>query len=252
MSKIKTIFYAVRLVTLRLLPIALFASLLAFLSIQLDQHNIEKAPGEDFVNYTSFTVQNAREGEDVYFSVCRDHKENYNFNGSLSVYVISLQNEKPTQVYARDIKGQITNECDNKVILARDYKHTPNTYEMTFCVDFKVKYDIKKTVCKKSNRYRIYAQPADLQSKINALERELEILQAQRSDATANTSTAQRPDLSIPQSMQQNTATQPQATPAPAQNQSAPRPATAPTPGNAAPTPPQACGLDLLGLKLFC
>lgn len=251
MSKAKTVFYAIRVITLRLLPIAIFALLLGWGAISLDKHNVREAAGEEYVNYTSFNVQNAREGEDVYFSVCRDHKENYNFTGSLSVYVISVINDKPVQVYATDIKGQITNECDNKVILAKDYKHTPNTYEMTFCVDFIAKYDIKKTVCKKSNRYRIYAQPNDLESRIRALSSELETLRAQKNDAVTNSNIVQNSDLSVPQGMA-NAPNQGQVGQAPSggQNQTPP-PATTPTPSTPAPTP-QTCTINLLGIRLLC
>ncbi len=254
MSKISTIFFTVRTIMLRFLPVVLFALALGWAATAVDKHNVKAAAGEEFVNYTSFTVQNAREGEDVYFSVCRDHKENYNFNGSLSVYVISIKDDKPVQVYATDIKGQITNECDNKVILAKDYRHTPNTYEMTFCVEFLVKYDIKKTVCKKSNRYRIYAQPTDLESRIRSLSSELEVLRAQRQDAVANNDTTRRSDLSTGQSSQPSGTTQPQTgtstTPGGTGNAG-----TGTNPGNSGTTPPPAarpCTVTLLGLGLVC
>ena len=71
------------------------------------------------------------------------------------MYVISLVNDHPKKVYAKAIGGSITNECENKIIYAKDYTHEAGTYEMSFCVDFTVEYNIEKTVCKKSNRYRI-------------------------------------------------------------------------------------------------
>lgn len=241
----------IRLITLRLLPVVLFAALFVFVATAVDRHNVEKAPGEEFINYSSFTVQNAREGEDVYFQVCRDHKENYNFDGSLSVYVISLLNEKPVQVYARDIKGQITNECDNKVIMAKDFKHTPNTYEMTFCVDFKVKYDIQKTVCKKSNRYRIYTQPNDIDSRIQDLQRQLETLRAQRNDSEALQDTSgQSSTLTVPRSNSTNsTPTGNMASPTQPVNPSNPNTPSQPTTPTA---PAQSCTINLLGIRLLC
>lgn len=185
MKRVQKGFLVARLLVIRLLPIFLFAWAAVSIAMFIDKQNIEARPGEDYVNYTSFNVPNAREGEDVYFTVCRQHQKNYNYTGNLDVVAISTDNGKPVKVYARDIKGSITGDCENKVIYAKDFAHTPNLYEMSFCIDFKVKYDISKTVCKTSNRYRIYAQPTDLADRIKALQRQIEILEAQQADAVA-------------------------------------------------------------------
>jgi uncharacterized membrane protein YgcG len=182
----------------RFLLAAVIGLVFVIISLLCDRFRIEHTSGESFLNYTSFTVQNAREGEDVYFSVCRDHVENYTFKGDVDVYVITDSN-KPVKVYARDIQGQISNDCDNKVIKAKDYHHTPNIYEMSFCVDFHVKYDIKKTVCKTSNRYRIYAQPQDVKSQLDAAEKLVETLKEQLADAeAADDRSGQSQSLSVP------------------------------------------------------
>jgi hypothetical protein len=122
-------------------------------------------------------------------------------------------------------------------------------------VEFLVKYDIKKTVCKKSNRYRIYAQPNDLESKIRSLSSELEILKAQRQDAVANSSAITRSDLSTGQTSQPAGTTAPQTgtstTPGGTGNAG-----TGTNPGDAGTTtpPPAAkpCTVTLLGLGLVC
>jgi hypothetical protein len=200
MKRVQKGFLVARLIAIRLLPIILFGWLSYQLATVIDKSNVEARPGESYINYTSFNVQNAREGEDVYFTVCRQHEKNYNYTGSLTVYVISVDNGKPSKVYARDIKGAVTNECENKVIRAKDFTHTPNTYEMSFCVDFKVQYEIPKTVCKTSNRYRIYAQPTDLADRIKTLQRQIEILEAQQADAvTYGSSTEPVSSLTAPQ-----------------------------------------------------
>jgi hypothetical protein len=230
--------YGIRYVITKLLPAVVFAALACFIAISIDRYNIDRADGEDFVNYTSFTVNNSREGEDVFFSVCRDHDKNYNYTGSLSVYVLENGEKTPVQVYARDIKGSIHAECDNKVLYARDYFHKANIYEMTFCVDFVVKYEIKKTVCKKSNRYRVYPQPTDLESKISSLQNELNILQQQRAAAQTNSDMSTSPtSFNVPEDSP-TVATQPtQATPI----------------VNSPPTPThEECTVNLANIRLNC
>ncbi len=177
----------------RLIPAAILVIAAILISTAIDRHNVQVEPGTDFINYTSFTVQNAREGEDVYFSVCRDHDQNYTFHGDVDVYVIQTDDGKPVKVYARDIQGQISNQCDNKVIKAKDYHHTPNLYEMTFCINFNVKYGIEKTVCKTSNRYRIYAQPTDIASQVASLKLQLAEAEARYQDAMADSDSSTQP-----------------------------------------------------------
>jgi len=240
MDKIVKAGIFIRTWALRLLPVIIFAALGVFISVQIDRHFIEEAPGEDFLSYTQFTVNNAREGEDVYFTVCRDHDKNYNFDGKLDIYEVRTEDGKTLKVYARDIQGQVSNDCDNKVVKASSFHHTPNVYEMSFCVDFKVKYDIQKTVCKTSNHYTVYAQPNDLSSQIQKAEQLLAELRARQSDSTARGDTSGQPS---------NLSTNPPA-PQPAQS-TPPAVVTNPTPT------PQSCVIDtnilgLLPVKIAC
>lgn len=240
--------YVTRIVIIRLLPVVLFAWGAVMIATYVDRKNVEAAAGEDYINYTSFVVQNAREGEDVYFQVCRDHEKNYNFNGNLSVYVIASTDDKPVQVYARDIKGSISNECDNKVILAKDYRHSPNTYEMNFCIQFRVEYDIEKTVCKKSNRYRIYPTPGSFDEQIKSLEERIRVLQQSRDDAIMRGDTSGQPEtLSVPQ-QNPSTSTTPST---PNRNGNGNNPGG--NGGGQQQTPPaDPCIATVLGVKLFC
>ena len=160
-------------ITLRAIPVLVLGVIFAWLSVQLDTYNVKRAPAADYLTYSDFTVTNAREGEDVYFKVCRERDENYQYDGRLNIYIFrnaGERDESRVQVYGRPIAGTITDNCENKVIRAVDFKHSPGTYGMKFCVNFKVKYDIHKQVCEESNRYRIYPIPADLNAQREALE----------------------------------------------------------------------------------
>lgn len=192
----------------RLVPVIIFAFLFASIATVIDRHNYRSAPATDFLNYTQFNVTNAREGEDVYFNVCRDTKSNINYDGDLNIYIIAnaeQSDEKRIQTYSRDINGTIQNDCENKVIKASDFKHTVGTYEMGFCVRFKVKYGFEKEVCKTSNRYRIYAQPTDLESKIRDLEMQLESAREQLGATTGNINAQQNSSLAVPNRTPTNT-----------------------------------------------
>lgn len=171
----------------RAVPILFFAVLLGVGAYLIDKARVQAAPGKDFVDYYTFNVPPSRQGDDVYFKVCRRHQENYRYTGALTVYVFRTDVEKGERVkaFARDIKGSIRGECENKVLKAEDYEHKPGTYQMAFCVGFRVQYNIEKTVCKESNIYKVYAQPDDIQSKLDFYEKQIEILRRQLSDSDA-------------------------------------------------------------------
>lgn len=202
-----------RAVMIKLVPVIIFAFILSQVAILIDQKNYRDAPADDFLKYTEFSVQNARENEDVYFKVCRDRVSNIQYDGDLSIYIIANADkpeESKAQVYSRDIGGTIQNECENKVICASDFKHNVGTYEMGFCVRFKVKYGYEKEQCKTSNRYRIYSQPQDVDARIRDLEQQLESARQERADAGGNINAPQDRSLAVPrQQIQNNTAQTP-------------------------------------------
>lgn len=169
----------------RALPITAFALLAGISAIVIDRAIVEGRSGEDYVKYTQFSVLNARAGENVYFKVCREHKEDYNFNGVISVYIYRNADPKetPLQVHSQDIRGSIRGECENKVIYSKDFIHDPGTYKMGFCVDFEVKYHKRKTVCKDSNIYTVYAQPEDVNGQIEYYQKLIESLQAREAES---------------------------------------------------------------------
>lgn len=185
----------------RLIPVIIFGLVFTQIAIMIDQHHYQTAPASDFLQYSEFTVQNARVGEDVYFKVCRTHTSIIRYNGNLNIFIIAnpdQKNEQRIKVYGRNLAGLINNDCDNKVIRARDFEHAAGTYEMTFCVSFNVKYGYEKTVCKTSNRYRIYPQPTDLQSQINSLEQQLNAAQDQLKATNGNINAPQDQSLNVP------------------------------------------------------
>lgn len=231
----------------RLLPVIILGLLFTQIAVMVDQHHYRAAPATDFLQYTDFTVANARVGEDVYFKVCRNHQSNIRYNGNLEIFVITnpdQKNEQKVRVYGRDTAGVIDTDCSNKVIRNADFKHEAGTYEMTFCVDFKVKYGYEKQLCKTSNRYRIYPQPVDLESQITSLQQQLDSANAELKATGGNINAPQDKSLNVPQS--KNTPT----TPAPAGN-------TAPTgaaPGGQANTgvTPPTCALNIFGAGVAC
>lgn len=238
----------------RLIPMVILALVFAQVALLIDQNAYRKAPASDFLNYTEFTVQNARENEDVYFKICRERVSTIHYDGDLSIYIIAnadKNDEKRVQVYSRDISGSVTNNCENKVIRAVDFKHDVGTYEMGFCVSFKVKYGFDKEACHTSNRYRIYAQPTDLESKIRDLETQLQTAKEQLSVTQGDITYQQSPSLAIPNGSPRNNATpdtsQENATEAPKQGGGN---------GNAGQSgtgvQPPACALKPLGIGILC
>lgn len=145
----------------------------------IDKRNDELAPASEFLSYTSFTVQNAREGEDVTFTLCRQHKENYSVAGTRTVYVIPEGKQEADKVfiYNKDIKGVVdTGNCQPYFIKASEYHFKPGKYLITLNLNFKVKYDIPKSVFTKSGVFTIYPQPkgtTDVQAQLNILQQQL-------------------------------------------------------------------------------
>lgn len=176
----------IKAVVFRLIPVIILALFFAQIAVLIDQHNYQKAPATNFLQYTTFDVQNAHVGEDVYFKVCRQHVSNIKYDGVFGIYIITNPDSKSPQrvkVYSQNVAGVINTDCENKVIRAADFQHEAGTYEMTFCVDFHVKYGFEKETCKNSNLYRIYPQPTDLQGQITDLQRRLTAAQAQLQNA---------------------------------------------------------------------
>lgn len=247
------------LIITRGVPALTLAILFGVVAVQIDRWRVQQAPASNYINYTAFDVQNARAGEDVYFKVCRDHRENYTYAGALTIYVYRDVDPKdtPTKVYAKDIGGSIRTNCENKVLRASDFQHSPGTYKMAFCIDFKVDYGIGKTACKDSNIYKIYPQPTDIQQQLKYYQDQIDILNRQLSDRSVNaptglqdTQTAQnsapRSSIGRPGATQQQTATNDGM----AQNTD-----SGSNGGTGSNTPPpaaaQPCAVNL-GIGLFC
>lgn len=236
----------------RLLPVATFFILFVLLAAMIDRSVTEKRPATDYLRYYSFDVQNAREGEDVNFRVCRSRESNFNYNGRLSVYVIpdSTKPNNDAQVFGKDIGGTLRpGDCENKVLLASEFRHSPGKYKMFITVSFREpRYNFEKTTTFTSNIYSIYAQPTDLEGRIQYLQQQLDQANQQLQDAATGQPSV-GDDLTAPSSQ-----TQPQQ---PAQQQTVivqPNPQTPQqtTPAQTTPATREVCTVNLLGVKAFC
>lgn len=252
----------------RAVPIVMFALLLSFATIMVDKYNVEQKPGSDYLDYYTFDVQNARAGEDVYFKVCRRFSEPLVVDGTLSVYVYDNDNEnkRPVKVYSRDIDGLVQgDDCENKVVRARDFEHTVGTYKMAFCVGFEVKYNVHKTACKDSNIYKIYEQPDDIGQRIKFYEQRIKDLNELLKQSKANQQgESGGVDFNVEGSQQTPpTYSQPSTQQAMPQNQpstekqprpAAPEPQATAKPQQTQQPPKQQCvaTLPILGTKLLC
>lgn len=116
-----------------------------------------------FVHYTSFTVQNSREGEDVPFTLCRDHRGNFLVNGIRTISIIPQGGTVKDRVFAHSdpLNGSIdSGNCATYFIRDSQYHHKPGQYVLTINLHFKVKDGYEKQEFITSQPYKIYAQPA--------------------------------------------------------------------------------------------
>lgn len=253
MQRAKNILHTVKTVVgvifKRLLPIATFAIFFIIIASMIDRAVTQNRPATDYLNYYRFYVPNAREGEDLYFTVCRTHTGNFNYNGNLLIYVQPTATGKnETKVFTQEIGGTLRpGECEDKVLRDSDFHHSPGKYKMFINVSFREpKYQYEKTASYSSNVYSIYAQPTDVESRIQLLQQQLEQAQQQLRDAQSGASSIGN-DLRAPSSTDatpvsgtpSSQAQQPQATPAQPER----------------PTEPQTrevCTVNLLGIKVGC
>lgn len=129
-----------------------------------DKKFYQHAPATHFINYTSFIVQPAREGEDLTYTVCRNHDANYNVDGFRTVYVIPEGKSEDARVFVlnKAISGVVdTGGCASYFIRDSAYHFSPGNYQITLNLDFKVKYDFMKHVSVKSNIFRVRPVPVE-------------------------------------------------------------------------------------------
>lgn len=232
----------------RLLPVATFAILFIIIGSIIDRQVTQNRPAIDYVNYYRFYVPNAREGEDLYFTVCRSHEANYNYNGNLLIYVQPVEDGKnETKVFTKEIGGTMRpGECEDKVLRASEFNHSPGKYKMFINVSFREpKYEMEKTASYPSNVYTIYAQPADVAQRIQYLEQQLEQARQQLQDA--QDAPVEQNDMRAPTNQQSSTAPQRSDLSAPQQTS----PGTTPT-QPAEPQTREVCTINLLGIKVNC
>ena len=232
----------------RLLPVATFLILFVIVASMIDRKVTDDRPATDYLRYYSFDVQNAREGEDVNFRVCRTRDGNFNYNGRLSVYVIpdSTKPNEDAQVFGKDIGGTLRpGDCENKVLLASEFKHAPGKYKMFISVSFREpRYNFEKTTTFTSNIYTIYTQPSDLEGRIQSLQQQLDQANRQLQESQTGTPSV-GDDLRAPTAAPSSSQT---VIVQPAQPSS---PQQTPAQSNA-PATREVCTVNLLGIKAFC
>lgn len=236
-----------------------FAGIIAgsqYLYGQYDRQLVAKAPATDFINYTSFSVQNAREGEDVIFTLCRTHDRNYKVDGTRIVYIIPEGKTEPDKVavHQKNFEGVIdSGNCQSYFIRNTDYYFHPGKYLITLNLDFKVSYDIGKTIYVKSEPFTIYPQPTgtnDVQSQLNILRQQIqdqqEIINRLSFQSNQNTSTSESSGT-----IGTNTPPTTQAiTPATVNNGNSGNSGNS---GNTkTTTPAKSCGVNVLFIRLAC
>lgn len=233
----------------RLLPVATFFILFVIVASMIDRKITEDRPATDYLRYYSFDVQNAREGEDVQFRVCRSRDSNFNYNGRLSVYVVpdATQPNKDAQVFGKDIGGTLRpGDCENKVLRASEFKHAPGKYKMFISVSFREpRYNFEKTTTFTSNIYTVYAQPTDLEGRIQFLQQQLdqanEMLREAQTGQPAVGDDLRAPTGQAPQTQPQSVTVQP--------NQQSP---SQTTPAQTQPQTREVCTINLLGIRINC
>lgn len=253
MQRVKNILRTIKLVLSvifkRLLPIATFAIFFIIIASMIDRGVTQNRPATDYLNYYRFYVPNAREGEDLYFTVCRTHTGNFNYNGNLLIYVQPTSTGKnETKVFTQEIGGTLRpGECEDKVLRDSDFHHSPGKYKMFINVSFREpKYQYEKTASYGSNVYTVYVQPTDVESRIQLLQQQLEQAQQQLRDAQAGASSIGN-DLRAPGS-----ATPVSGTPS-AQSQPMQQSATPAQPEQQTePQTREVCTVNLLGIKVGC
>lgn len=196
MRRIKSALAPLKLIVKRLPMIAVYtlaffvvfsiaSNLVSRYHVAQDKKFYINAPATHFVNYTSFSVQPAREGEDLSYTVCRSHDKNYRVSGDRTAYIIpsgSTEKQK-VFVYNKPITNGVvdTGTCQSYFVREAEHHFTPGSYELTLNLSFRVKYNIEKSVFIKSNVFAVRAQPeggsTDVQSQLNNLK--LQVIQLQ-------------------------------------------------------------------------
>jgi len=145
---------------LKRLPTIAFWTLAFFVIFSVGDHMYYRLQSADhFVHYTSFTVQNSREGEDVPFTLCRDHRGNFLVNGLRTIYIIPEGKSVDDKVFAanKPLNGVIDGgNCSTYFIRESEYHHKPGTYVLTINLKFKTKYGYEKEIFVISQAYKIY------------------------------------------------------------------------------------------------
>lgn len=148
----------------------------------MDRAYYHFAPDEWFIKYEQAKVANAREGEDVPFTVCREARGDYSFEGFREIYMIPQGGEEGQRkvVKVTSVENSIRRDesCRNFFISTDEYYHRPGRYMIAAYLKFPLKYGEVADASFSSNIYTIYANPNDtLENKLLKLQDNVKTLQ---------------------------------------------------------------------------
>lgn len=139
-------------------------------------------PGTYFINYTSAVVSNAREAENVPFTVCQQSRGNYQFEGFHDIYLLPEGKSDEHRVLVKSIatSGAINPKepCRNYQITPQEYSHKAGRYVLHGQLDFRLPHNVIRTASFTSNVYTIEPRTSDqnrqliedLQDRVNQLQ----------------------------------------------------------------------------------
>ncbi|MFI2837532.1 hypothetical protein [Mycolicibacterium sp. PDY-3] len=135
----------------------------SFAYTQFDIEQVKARPSTEYINYTSLTTGNIREGEDLFYTVCREFKGRYEVTGKRTIYVIPQGKSARDRVFetALPYKGTVEGKpCQSYKIAASAYHLSPGRYQLSLSGTFKVDYGIEKNYYIDGDVLTVYPQPA--------------------------------------------------------------------------------------------
>lgn len=189
---IRTISKTSKIIFKRLPRIAIYTFAFYLLFFVAQHFYYWAMPGEHFVKFYKIQVQNAEEGEEIPFQVCRTKRANYQVEGFRTFYSIP-NNDDPQGVRTAQVKIQGAledEECANLFVRLEQFTHTPGNYYFVTELRFSVE-GFDKFVRYKSNVYTVTKKqqlsPDEIQKQIDELQMQIDRLREQLALARADT-----------------------------------------------------------------
>ena len=156
-------------------------------------------------------------------------------------------------IYNKQVQGVVdSGNCQPYFIKQSEYHFKPGKYLITLNLNFKVKYDLPKSVYVKSGVFTIYAQPngqGDVQTQLNNLQERFNDLLDQFNYLQQRQGVAPTAQGSGSSTEANPVTVNPPANNNPSVNTN---PSQAANPNTNTTPPAQTCTVNLLGIKLLC